>query len=340
LPDALAAERMRGSFRRGDLAAWPYDDAYARDACDPATLLPGARSVVCVALSYSHAPPDAPPGTGRVSNYAWGADYHTVLRGILERVCAAAQADGGQTRIVCDTAAFAERAFAERAGLGWAGKHTNLIVPGAGSFVFLGEAITTLELEPDLPLRKTCGNCTRCVDICPTRALRGDYTIDANRCISDLTQRTGIIPRALRPLIGDWIWGCDLCQEICPPVRRATAAVNGAFAPLRGLARPDLIALLHLGSSDFRRRFGRTAMGWRGSAVLRRNAAIVLGNALERAAVPALQASLATDRNAFVRAHAAWALGRIGSPAALQFLGKSLETEADPRVLEEIREAL
>ncbi len=331
---------MRASFERGDLSAWPFDAAYAEQASDPERFLEGARSVVCIAVAYAHAPPLDRPLTGRVSNYAWGEDYHPRVRAILERIAAVIAHLGGRTTIVCDAAPFAERAFAERAGLGWVGKHTNLIVPGAGSFVFLGEAITTLTLEADAPVRKSCGTCTRCIVACPTQALRADYTIDANRCISDLTQRRGIIPREMRPLIGQWIWGCDICQDVCPPTRRGRAVANAAFAPQPDRARPDLTAMLALSAPTFRERFSRSAMGWRGAALLRRNAAIALGNALDRSSVPALEASLATDPSNVVRAHAAWALGRIASPRAIRFLGKRLEYEREAVVCDEIHASL
>ena len=141
-------------------------------------------------------------------------------------------------RVVCDTAPLAERAFAARAGLGWIGKHTSLIVKGLGSAVFLGEIVTTLELEPDAPLRTSCGACTRCVDVCPTGALRGDNTMDATRCISDLTQRRDAIPRALRPLVGTWVWGCDLCNDACPPSVRAGRAGDARIRAARRRASP------------------------------------------------------------------------------------------------------
>jgi epoxyqueuosine reductase len=342
--DPRTRERLRAAFARGDLATWPYEDAYAAGAAAPETLLPGAASVVCLAVPYATTSSGGrAPLTGRVSNYAWSADYHATLRGMLSRVAGALDELAGApaSRIVCDTAPLAERAFAERAGLGWVGKHTNLIAPGLGSFVFLGEVITTLELEPDPPLRKSCGSCTRCIDVCPTGALRGDYTIDATRCISDLTQRKDGIPRALRPLVGDWIWGCDLCQEVCPPSRRAAVRGGPAFEARDGeAAHPPLAQLLALRGRDFRRRFGRTALGWRGAAVLRRNAAVALGNGLDRAAVPALCAALAGDPNPMVRGHAAWALGRIGSPAARAALERAARAENATEVREEIAAAL
>lgn len=227
-----------------------------------------------------------------------------------------------------------------RAGLGWIGKHTNLIAPALGSFVFLGEIVTTLALPPDAPLRKTCGTCARCVTACPTGALRGDYTIDATRCISDLTQRTDGIPRALRVALGDWVWGCDLCQTACPPTQRARAVAGAEFAPLDDDgAAPSLVGLLALRSGVYKRRYRATAMGWRGAAVLRRNAAVALGNALDRASVPALAVALASDPHPMVRGHAAWALGRIGSPRALAVLAARAACECDEGVRAEIGEA-
>jgi epoxyqueuosine reductase len=206
--------------------------------------------------------------------------------------------------------------------------------------VFLGEVVTSLALAPDAPLKKSCGGCTRCVTACPTGALRGDYTIDATRCISDLTQRTGPIPREMRPLIGTWVWGCDVCQDACPPTNRAPR--NAAeFAPLDEETRaPSLASLLRLKSGEFKRRFAHTAIGWRGGAILRRNAAVAMGNLLDRADVPALEEAVAQDPHPLVRGHAAWALGRIGSPRALGTLRDRLSRETDELVSDEIRAAL
>jgi epoxyqueuosine reductase len=171
--------------------------------------------------------------------------------------------------------------------------------------------------------------------------LRGDYTIDANRCISDLTQRTDAIPRELRALVGDWVWGCDLCQLVCPPTQRASPRADRAFAPGAAAdAFPALLGLLRLRSGEFKRRYRRTAMGWRGAVVLRRNAAVALGNALDRASVPALETALEADPHPLVRGHAAWALGRIGSPRAHAALRRREAGEKDPAVCEEIGAAL
>jgi epoxyqueuosine reductase len=341
--DEKSRERMRASFDRGDHATWRYDEVYARRAADPKSILAGARSVICIAVPYATPAPQRAPLRGRVSNYAWSADYHTRLRAMLREVAATIDraAGGSVTAIACDTKPIAERAFAASAGLGWIGKHTNLISPTLGSFVFLGEIVTTLDLPADVPLRKTCGSCARCIGACPTGALRGDYTIDAVRCIADLTQRTDPIPRALRPFVGEWVWGCDLCQLSCPPTQRAGEGAGDAFRPLDdAIAAPSLTELLQLRSGEFKRRYARSAMGWRGAAVLRRNAAIALGNALDRAAIPSLARSLAGDAHPMVRGAAAWALGRIGSPAAIAALRARERAENDPTVCEEIVAAL
>jgi epoxyqueuosine reductase len=329
---------LHESFTRGDLATWPYDDAYAAKAADPSHVLAGARSVICIAILYEAHVPEVRPNEGRVSNYVGSGDYHHRVKKLLRDVADRIDSEAGEsvTAIACDTKPIAERAFAARAGLGWIGKHTNLISPVSGSFVFLGEIVTTLDLPPDPPLRKSCGSCTRCIPACPTGALRGDYTIDATRCIADLTQRTDAIPRAMRPLIGTWVWGCDLCQLACPP----NSVVVSSSKASKETPTPELVRLLRLRSGEFKKKYARSAMGWRGGAILRRNAAVALGNALDRSAVPALAESLNRDPHALVRSHAAWALGRIGSPSALSELRARGTIEADAAVREEIAAAL
>ncbi len=341
--DERTRERLREAFRRGDFATWGYDDDRAARAADPGSVLDDARSVICVAFPYATNAPARSRFQGRVSNYAWSSDYHRriscTLREIARRIDERAGAP--VTAVACDTKPIAERAFAARAGLGWIGKHTNLISSRLGSYVFLGEIVTTLELKPDVPLRKSCGACRRCVDACPTGALRGDYTIDAGRCIADLTQRTDSVPRELRPLMGEWVWGCDLCQEVCPPTQRAGVRGRSEDAAMNAsAAAPDLLRLLRLRAGEYRRTFASTAMGWRGAAVLRRNAAIALGNTLDRAIVPTMLEALETDPHPMVRAHIAWALGHIGSPAAREGLQRRFVREREQSVLEEIALAL
>ncbi len=209
---------------------------------DPRNLLPTARSIISLAMSYRPAgvpiagevgKPGAP--RGRVSAYAWGRDYHTVLKERMERVVAYIRDNCGpeqQARTLVDTARILDRAAARRAGVGWVGKHTNLITKAAGSWVFLGEILTELELAEDEPLRANCGSCDLCLRACPTGAIVAPYVVESNRCISYLTiEHRGIIPRELRPLMGAWIFGCDICQEVCPPNRRPGAPAHSEFRP-------------------------------------------------------------------------------------------------------------
>lgn len=339
--DETLVTRMRAAVARGDLATWRYDDEYAQAVCDPQRLLPAARSVICVALAYAHPTPPRARGSGRISNYAWGNDYHGEMRALLDALLLELKAllPDAQAVAVCDTKPLAERAFAVRAGLGWIGKHTNLIIPGTGSFIFLGEIVTDALLEPNRAAKTHCGSCRLCIAQCPTGALRGDYSIDAVRCISDLTQRRDAIPRAMRPLMSDWVWGCDICQEACPPVVRAPRLGHAAFTPPEP-AYPDLLELLAMPPAVWRERYGQGAMGWRGASVSRRNAAVALGNNRDRASVPGLTVALHSDGSALVRSHVAWALGRIASPAAFTVLHEAHVQERDAAVREEISAAI
>ena len=307
----------------------------------PDRVLAGARSVVTLAAPYSASAPPAGDGKprGQIARYAWGRDYHRVLEKKLRRLCQFLEVDAPETRsrMLVDYGPLAERAFAARAGIGWFGKNTNLLLPGAGSWVLLAEMLTTAELDPDPPLRKTCGACQRCVTACPTGAIVGGYLVHNDRCISHLTiENRGPIPRELRPLIGTWLFGCDVCQEVCPVGQKATIAPMPELtsAELDDTA-PALIPLLSLTEEQFRARFaGRAIMRAKRNGLLR-NACVVLGNLGDPSAVPALIGALGDDA-ALVRGHAAWALGRLGGDAALNALQSVLAFEADEWVRQEI----
>lgn len=240
--------------------------------------------------------------------------------------------------MLVDTARIIDRAVAQRAALGWYGKNTNIISTTHGSWILLGEILTSLELQPDEPLRKHCGACTRCLTACPTGAITGPYMLDSNRCISYLTiEHRGPIPRDLRPLMGDWIFGCDICQEVCPPAMKGRVEQHDVFTAATGeSARPALFPLLAIDEADFRRRFAGSPIkraGWEG---LQRNVAVALGNSGDRRAIPALIAAL-QRATPLVRGHAAWALGRLGHAESLV---AALQGECDPGVREEILLAL
>lgn len=313
---------------------------------DPRRLVPWAKSVISVGMNYYTAfprPPMSSQPNGWISRYAWGEDYHNVMKRRLESLLERIRIIHGTSvegRPFVDGGPVLERDFAGVAGLGWIGKNTQLISPKKGSWFFLGELFVDLPLTYDRPLRDRCGKCDLCLKACPTGAFVGPYVLDARRCISYLTiELKGFIPRHLRPLIGDHIFGCDICQEVCPYNVKAEPTTDQAYQPKTGLHAPQLIPLLSLDQEAFRIRF-------HGSPILRakrrgllRNVAVALGNIQSPEALPALIGAL-DDDEALVRGHVAWALGRIGGAQAAAALQRRLVTEQDGEVIGEIKEAL
>jgi len=306
------AEAFEAWIDAGHAGTMAYLARGRADRLDPSRLLPGARSVVAVALSYKPAVDD--PSWRCVAAYARGRDYHEVMRERLATLAdALADAAGAGTtaRVAVDTSAVLERDLAARAGLGWIGKNTNLLAPDLGSLFFIGIVLTTAALAFDDALPDRCGTCTACLDACPTRAFVGPYVLDARRCISYLTiEHRGDVDDALRDGVGEWLFGCDVCQDVCPWNAKAQATREPAFAPASPLESPA--ALLELTPEAFRARFRGSAMTRAKRAGLLRNAALVLGNRRDREAVPALTRAL-DDDDATVREAAAWALSRIAA---------------------------
>jgi epoxyqueuosine reductase len=313
---------------------------------DPQELVPWAISIISAGMNYYKSMPRPSPSReaqGWVSRYAWGDDYHDVLKRKLDLLLGQIHEMAGcavQGRAFVDSGPVLEREFAGVAGLGWIGKNTHLISPKNGSWFFLGELFVDLPLAYDRPMRDRCGQCDLCLRACPTNAFVGPYVLDARRCLSYLTiELKGWMPRQLRPLLGNHIFGCDICQEVCPYNVKARETAEAAFGPRPGLYAPQLIPLLSLTAAEFRARF-------RGSPILRakrrgflRNVAVALGNIKDQTAIPALIHAL-DDEEPLVRGHAAWALGEIGTQAALSALRRRLEMETDPEVLDEINAAL
>src|SRR5579859_5602840 len=340
----------------------------ANVSCHPDALLPEARSIIALGMVYlTEQPDDNPPpeGTGesehaprgRIARYAWGDDYHDIIKPKLQQFAAWLRdymrteiGEEAETRLFVDTGRMVDRAVAQRAGLGWYGKNTNILTPKWGSWIFLAEIVTNIPLLADHPLKKNCGNCEICLHACPTNALPRAYELDNTRCISFLTiELRGSIPLELRPLMGNLIFGCDICQEVCPvnkvaerrlgmqdrtetqniPItsiqRRSTTYGTNAtpaklnlrphdeFRPHSTVgSSPELIPLLSLTEEQFRERFRRSPIKRTKRRGLLRNVCVALGNSGDPEAVPALIGAL-HDHEPLVRGHAAWALGRLGS---------------------------
>jgi len=310
---------------------------------DPGQVVPGAATVLSLWMAYDPGPlgpkPDDVP-RGRMARYALGDDYHDLIPGRL-RALAGALGDP-VSRSYTDTGPVLERSVAETAGLGWIGKNGCLVTTQRGSFGFLAEIITAVPLPvTEAPHPNRCGTCSRCMPACPTGAIVAPGVVDSRRCISYLTiEHRGPIPRDLRPLIGDWVFGCDLCQEVCPWNRHSKTATEPAFAPRADRVYPDLVGLLELTQEEFSARFKGSAIKRTKRHGLARNAAIALGNACDPRTVPALAKALVHDPEPVVRGSAAWALGRIRTPEALEALHEARRAEPDPTALDEIEQAL
>lgn len=341
LNEQAALERVRDGMMDG--LTW-YTEERVRRANRPKVLLEGAQSVISLAISYNSGPPDDNGDiSGKVARYAWGDDYHEVIKKRLREFC-----DGLEerletpvrTRIFVDDGPMNDRAAAERSGIGWFGKNTNILTPTHGSWVFLAQVVTDLQLAPDAPLKKTCGSCVLCIDACPTGAIVAPYVLDNRKCISFLTiELRGSIPKDLRPLVGDWVFGCDICQDVCPVNRKAAETLEPAFQRRHDFSAPELMPLLELDDKGFSERFRNSPIKRAKRVGLQRNVCVALGNIGDDAAVPALASALASD-SSLVRGHAAWALGRIGGEEAITALQSASDQSQVDDVRDEIQDAL
>ncbi|MEK6260151.1 MAG: tRNA epoxyqueuosine(34) reductase QueG [Planctomycetota bacterium] len=311
----------------------------------PRNVSASVRSVVMLAINYrTEEPRSVEANEGRVARYAWGtADYHDLLREKLRQLSdfLHAQRPGCTTRGVVDTAPLLERDFARLAGLGWFGKNTMLLNKRAGSWLLLAGLLTDLELEADAPHETShCGTCTRCLEVCPTQAFPEPYVLDARKCISYLTiELKTPIPLALRDGVGEWLFGCDLCQDVCPWNRKAPRSDEPAFQPQPDLNPADCVAILRMTREEFHARFAKTPLERPGFDGLRRNAAIVLGNRGDSSAIPVLIEAV-QDSSPLVRGAAAWSLGKLGGEVARATLLARHAMETDESVIAEVVDAL
>ncbi len=344
-PDAipLAAERLKAWIASGAQGQMGWMAARADERGSPSVLWSETRSVIMLGMNYG---PDVDPlaatarrDRGAISVYAQGRDYHDVIKGRLKLLAGfmLARAGGGAVKVFVDTAPVMEKPLAEAAGLGWQGKHTNLVSREFGSWLFLGAIFTDLELSPDARESDRCGSCRACLDACPTGAFPAPYRLDARRCISYLTiEHKGPVPEEFRAAIGNRIYGCDDCLAVCPWNKFARQSREAKFAATESLRSPDLAALARLDDEAFRKLFAGTAVKRIGLARFLRNVAIAIGNSGEAAFANAL-APLLASASPLVRGAAFWALGRLVEEEALsRFVQLPLAEETDPSVLAEI----
>ncbi len=350
LPHADVFETWLSSNRQGEMGylATPRS---RQCRAHPTKILPECRSVLALGVRYPvpHPPPDTSGHLtklrGAIAAYAWGVDYHEFLVERLQGLVQFIEKQAGQPvpcRWYIDTGPILERELAQRAGLGWIGKNTCLINPQQGSYFLLAEILLGVEMEPDPPFAiDRCGSCTCCIEACPTGCILPDRTLDARRCIAYLTiELKGSITQDLRPLMGEWVFGCDVCQQVCPWNRFATLPADPAYDHPLVLPEPSLLEELVLTAAEFNRKYRHSPLNRAKRRGYLRNIAVAMGNTHDPHAVPALAQALAADPEPLVRAHSAWALGQIGTQHARQALKISASRETNPHVLLEIENSL
>jgi epoxyqueuosine reductase len=318
------ADEFRAWLRQGAAGEMGYMERSEEKRCDPDKVLPGARSIIVVALNYfqgdaTHPPSQSfgvasravGPATGRIARYAWGDDYHDVIRTKLEKIDNFLRDFGGEQKCYVDTGPILERDHAAQAGIGWHGKSTVLIDERLGTWFFLAEILTTLQLSPDKPVQDRCGTCERCVTACPTGAITAPHRLDPRRCISYLTiELKGAIPLELRPLIGNRIFGCDDCLDACPWNRFAQVSRETAFSARRSTTGMSLREYLELTDAQFRTLFRNSPIQRIKRRGFLRNVCVALGNVGGVADLSALKGA-ASDPDKLIAEHAAWAIERI-----------------------------
>jgi epoxyqueuosine reductase len=324
-----------------------FEEPDVEKRTQPALLLDEAVSIIAIAIAYPSKMKDAPQGVkgarrGIFSRSSWGKDYHAALRerlALLEAFIATHYPEA-RMRSMVDTGELSDRAVAERAGIGWSAKNTNIITPEFGSYVYLGEMITNIPFRFDEPMEDQCGDCRLCIDTCPTGAIVEGGQLNAQRCVSFLTQTKGFLPDEFRTVIGNRLYGCDTCQTVCPKNKRKANQIHIEFEPDPEIAKPLLEPLLAISNKEFKAKFGYVSGSWRGKKPIQRNAILALAHFKEASAVPALAKLMETDERPVIRGTAAWAIGKIGTDEGFEALKRAEQQEQDEEVREEIQKGL
>lgn len=324
-----------------------FEESDVEKRTRPELLLNEAVSIIAIAIAYPSRMKDAPQGVkgarrGIFSRSSWGKDYHAALRERLTLLEAfiASRYPEARMRSMVDTGELSDRAVAERAGIGWSAKNTNIITPEFGSYVYLGEMITNIPFRFDEPMEDQCGDCRLCIDSCPTGAIVEAGQLNAQRCISFLTQTKGFLPDEFRGKIGNRLYGCDTCQTVCPKNKRKANHIHEEFEADPEIAKPLLLPLLTISNRAFKDQFGYVSGSWRGKKPIQRNAILALAHFKEIAAIPVLVQLLQSDERPVIRGTAAWAIGKIGTSEGLVALQQAEENEKDREVQEEIQKGL
>ncbi|MER2107826.1 MAG: tRNA epoxyqueuosine(34) reductase QueG [Solibacillus sp.] len=314
---------------------------------EPLRLLGRAESIVSIALAYPSRMQGAPLGKkgarrGIFCRASWGIDYHTAVRERLQLLEAwlVERVPDVQIKSMVDTGELVDRAVAERAGIGWVGKNCSVITPEFGSYIYLGELVTNIPFIPDTPMEDECGDCTLCIDVCPTGAIVAPGQLNSQRCVAFLTQTKGFLPDEFRTKIGNRLYGCDTCQTVCPKNKGKVNWIHDEFTPDPELAKPLLEPLLNISNKEFKAKFGHVSGSWRGKKPIQRNAILALAHFKEASAKPALMELLQKDDRPMIRGTAAWALGKIGGPEVEEVLLAAKARETDEEVVAEIDKGL
>ncbi|MFO8191420.1 MAG: tRNA epoxyqueuosine(34) reductase QueG [Bacillota bacterium] len=343
-PDSLLKKLQR---RAAEGRVTPFEEQNLLARISPEKLLPDCRSIIVIAIPYA-APEksvavssDQPRGL--VARCARALDYHDVVKDRAEaiiRIISDETKNPFHYRILCDSSPLVERELAFRAGIGHIGDNCTLITDLYGSFTVLGTILVNKEIETGEPSKKTCINCQKCREACPTGALQAPFIINPYLCLSYLTQAPGVFPREMRPLLGNRIYGCDECQNACPLNKERAASPFAEFAFNYFPAEPFLLPMLEMTGKEYALTVGLTSAGWRGKTTLQRNVIIALGNSGDPRAVKPLARLLENDSRPLIRLHSAWALGRIGGSGARFYLEKARHHEIDPAAREEVEISL
>lgn len=324
-----------------------FEKGSVEERTEPQRLLPEAQSILSIAVAYPSRMKDPPRSTkeerrGIFARASWGIDYHVVLRDRLKKLAAFIQekVPDAENKLMVDTGELSDRAVAERAGIGFSGKNTSIITPEFGSFVYLGELITNIPFVPDEPLEDSCGECTKCLDACPTGALIQGGQLNAQRCIAFLTQTKDFLPDEFRTKIGNRVYGCDTCQVVCPRNKKIDFHIHPELEPNPEVVKPKLKPMLRLSNREFKETFGDLSGSWRGKKPLQRNALIALGHYKDKTALEEMTAVMNHDPRPVIRGTAAWAIGKIGTDEAYQAIKEAMEREKDEQVMFEMQKGL